>query len=232
MCTTSFSIQAQVQPPSGGSTTISHHVAHKLGQTVPLQRRRSGQDPEVVDESPSVATPTIKKTKSVSFDSKVRVHLHIHYRDMSSRMIANTWYSRNEFCAMRKEVTACIAAAESQLLQDPRKKSHVTIPVQEIKLSSSLRGLEYFTLAGSAARRQRRQRAWDAVLKEQDRQWSIRNYKNILIETDTIARMYARASQICIIKARGLAIQDAMDVLGACGDGKRKPHVGTALLVA
>ena len=236
MCTSrSFSVQAQVQPPSGSSTTITHVEQHKPQQKVPLLQRRSGQDPEVVDESPSVATPTIKKTKSVSFNSKVRVYLHIHNRDMSSRMIANTWYSHKEYCAIGKEVSACIADAEAQLLQslqDLQKKSHVTTPVQENELSCCLRGLEYFTLSGSAARLQRRKRAWDVVLKEQDRQWRISNYKSILIETDAIARMYSRASQKCIIQARGLAVQDAMDVLVACGDDKSNPDVGTVLLVA
>ena len=212
--TPSTTITSTRRTGTGIRSTLTRGVVQKTQQTVPP----FADDHEVVDESSSVTNPNMKETKSVSFDPKVRVYLHIHYQNMSSRMITNAWYGTDEFLAMSKEASACIAAAQTnplQPLQGPPKKSHSTTrtPGREDEVSCCcLRGLEYRTLVGSAERLQRKQRGWDAVLREQDRQWSINNFKDIIVEQEMIARAYSIVSQKSIIEARVLALQDALDV--------------------
>ena len=206
------------------STTNGSAVSEvqQLQQVVPPLAVDHEED--VVGEPSAVANPNAMKkvtSKSVSFDPKVRVHLHIHHQNMSSRMIAKYWYSTDEFWAMREDASACIAAAQTTLLQPPlqrppQKSEHSTTRVpgrEEDDLSSCcLRGLEHQTLAGSTERLQRKQHGWDAVLQEQDRQRSVNNFKSILVDQEMIARMYSLVSQKSIIEAQVLAMQDELDV--------------------
>jgi hypothetical protein len=193
----------------------------QLQQVVPPLALDHEED--VVGEPSAVANPntTKKVAKYVSFDPKVRVHLHIHYQNMSSRMIAKYWYSTDEFWAMREDASACIAAAQTTLLlqplQGPAQKSEDratrVIDREEDDLSSCcLRGLEHQTLAGSTERLQRKQQGWDAVLREQDRQRSVNSFKSIIVDQEMIARMYSLVSQTSIIEAQVLAMQDELDV--------------------
>jgi hypothetical protein len=202
---------------SRSTAPIISEVQEQLQQVVPPLALDHEED--VVDESSAVANPnTMKKvTKSVSFDPKVRVHLHIHYQNMSSRMIAKYWYSTDELWAMREDASACIAAAQTTHLQPPPQKSEdstTRVPGREEDDLSSccLRGLEHQTLAGSTERLQRKQHGWDAVLREQDRQRSVNNFKSIIVDQEMIARPYSLVSQKSIIEAQVLAMQDELDV--------------------
>jgi hypothetical protein len=182
MCTpTPFSKQGRIPPMI--------HVQ------IPLHGRS-----EPKEEEKSSSAKTARKTRRASFDQKVRIYTHIHHKDLSSRTIASVWYSKDDFWAIEKE--AFITAQAASLPQEERYKNH------RDELSRCSRGLEYRTPEGFARRRRNKERAWDAVLDEQDRQWDTTG----IIDPEEIARVYSEVSQPHIIEARILAIQDAIDV--------------------
>lgn len=182
MCTpTSFSKDGRIPPMI--------HVQ------IPL---RGWSEPK--EEEKSSSTRSARKTRRVSFDQKVRIYTHIHHKDLSSRTVASIWYSKDDFWAIEKE--AFIAAQAASLPQEKRNKKNPSAR------ATCPRGLEYRTPEGFARRLRNKERAWDAVLDEQDRQWDTTG----IIDPEEIARVYSDVAQPHIIEARILAIRDAIDV--------------------
>jgi hypothetical protein len=155
---------------------------------------------------PSLMMPASSRTslvtkRSVSFDQKVRMYTHIHIKDLSPKTIASIWYSRDAYWAMEKDA---FITAEAKSL--PLQRRWSTFRVES---SKCLRGLESRTPDAAARRFRNKQRAWDAVLNEQDRQW---DSATGIIDDEEIARAYIEVSHKHLINARILAIQDAIDV--------------------
>ncbi len=129
----------------------------------------------------------------VTFHETVKVYAHIHIRDMPERIVARTWYSAKDLQNIKEEVHETTNAS----LKD--------------SFRSCPRGLEYRTIAGAELRRRNKERAWDAVLDEQDRQWD----ENIT-DDEAIAQVYRESSRRSAVEAHKVALQDAAEVLREC----------------
>ena len=144
----------------------------------------------------SGSSKTLLMEKRVHFSSKKRVKKIPHLNDMPEQIIKDCWFTSQ--CL--EEITA------SQLSLTYMMKTDGQIIDEE---KESTRGLESSTPEGACGKYQRNQSAYDAVMEEQERQWS-ENIEN----SGMIARLYQMSSKestrIAILNARKdeVAVQD------------------------
>ena len=106
---------------------------------------------------------------SVSFNTKVTVRNTIHINNYSEEELSATWFSTNEFNAMKSEMKST--------LKKMKRNGGKSIPINdEDVVGLSSRGLESLTPDGIAKKRIVRQNAIDAVLDEQYLQYREDDY--------------------------------------------------------
>lgn len=136
-------------------------------------------------------SPSTTKRRSVTFHETVKVFAHIHIRDMPQNIISRTWYSPNDLLSIKQEV--CQVANNTSA---------------DDSFAACPRGLEFRTITGAIRRRRNKERAWDAVMNEQDRQWD----QNI-IDEEAIAEVYRACSSRTAMEAHEAALEDAEEAL-------------------
>ncbi|KAG7354361.1 hypothetical protein IV203_003717 [Nitzschia inconspicua] len=152
----------------------------------------------MIDITPNTAsTETAKRvlrktTKSVSFLSTVKVSPCLHINDYTKQEKKLCWFSSEEMSNIKNDIRESI-----HLLCE-----NIFFSEEEEDICS--RGLEVFMPQESAARRERRQDAIQAVLEEQQAQWD----NNECFDDDLIAEAYQHFTTLSLIIARKNALRD------------------------
>jgi len=134
------------------------------------------QQPPVVSCLRKPNTPNKHKRKhkdGVKFVEFITVTECLHFLDYSKKEFKGTWYTEKEMAKSRDEYRFVLEQANAAGGSLP---AHFRLLQDE---SSCLRGLEYKTPMGYKRREQNRRVAWQAVEREQYRQWD-QGFKDIL----------------------------------------------------
>jgi hypothetical protein len=132
-----------------------------------------------------------KAKRSITFSPFATIHNVLHINDYSDEEIACAWYDADELETIKKmDVIYTLSMM----------KSGLRIPVDSPWYCG--RGLESFTQEGSTIRRSNKEKAWDAVLDEQDSQ-----RENGICDPQAIANAYSELSRDCQDVAVRKAIQ-------------------------
>jgi hypothetical protein len=139
-----------------------------------------------------------KPKKQVSFYPLIAVYPVLHIDDYSLSEALNVWYSKSEFQAFRDDcrrtVSAMMVKDGSLYACDNDSTNH------SITDGNCARGLEHRTIQGIQHKRQCREVAWVAVLKEQD--WQ---NKHGVSDPERIAYLYHMACSKSIRSAQQMA---------------------------
>jgi hypothetical protein len=127
---------------------------------------------------------SIKKTKSVTFNDRVKVKKHIHYSNFSVDEIQASWYGKAE---------------ENQIKEECRLLAGTN--------QAESRGLEARTPEGGRRRNRVKVAGWDAVMNEQDIQ-----FDSGIIDGEAIAIAYLAISYKCQIAATMMGTLDAQAI--------------------
>jgi hypothetical protein len=125
-----------------------------------------------------------KKTKSVTFNDRVKVKKHIHHSNFSVDEIQASWYGKAEENQIKEE---CRLLAETSQAES--------------------RGLEARTPEGGKRRNRVKVACWDAVMNEQDFQ-----FDSGIVDDEAIAIAYRAISYKCQIAASMMGSFDAQAV--------------------
>jgi hypothetical protein len=139
-----------------------------------------------------------KKTRScVSFDKKVLVQPYLHLNDISDDEIDNVWYSRTELSEIKSDCRSTINSMVAGYWHEEEDTVYCS------------RGLERRTPDCQKLRQQTKVDAWDAVLDEQDRQWSAG-----VSDIESLAREYSACTSLSAKIAHLMAVSDERTVYG------------------
>jgi hypothetical protein len=125
-----------------------------------------------------------KKTKSVTFNDRVKVKKHIHHANFSVDEIQASWYGKAE---------------EDQIKEECRLLAGTN--------HAESRGLETRTSDAGKRRNQVKVACWDAVMNEQDFQ-----FDSGIVDEEAIAMVYRALSYKCQIAATMMGTLDAQAV--------------------
>ena len=140
----------------------------------------------------------------VKFAPSIRLKEIQHINDLPDEEIRDTWYTLEEYAAMKNEIKLTLAMAkEGKLPHDDNTKF-------------CMRGLECRTKAGTMLRKTNRWSSIEAVLYEQSRQF----YQGSLASPEQLAKVYTDVTCRCGKAARRAGIQDAEQAL----DGSPRKH--------
>jgi hypothetical protein len=132
-----------------------------------------------------------KAKRSITFSPFATIHNVLHINDYSDEEIACAWYDADELETIKKiDVIYTLSMM----------KGGLRIPEDNPWYCG--RGLESFTQEGSTIRRSNKEKAWDAVLDEQDSQ-----RENGICDPQAIANAYSELSRDCQDVAVRKAIQ-------------------------
>ena len=136
--------------------------------------------------------------KALCFNQEVVVHKYLHIDDYSDKEIRNTWYDAYEMSAIgttnRETLYAMISHGD-------KVSTGCTSFHDENRFCS--RGLETWVGIRAQQKRERRTRAYDAVLDEQDFQW-----EHGIFDEERIAREYVKTTRESRTIAREMALRD------------------------
>jgi hypothetical protein len=133
---------------------------------------------------------TDKPKKSVSFSESARMKKHIHINNFTQEEIDACWFPEAERSQSRQEIDYTIELMTRG--EDIDASKYCT------------RGLECRTPQGAATKNQNKVDAWDTVMDEQDRQFSIG-----IIDIDSLSMAYIQSSRSCQVSAAAMASLDA-----------------------
>jgi hypothetical protein len=131
-----------------------------------------------------------KPKKSVSFSESARMKKHIHINDFTQEEIDACWFTESELSQSRQEISYTIDLMTRG--EDIDASKYCT------------RGLECRTPQGAAIKVQTKIDAWDSVMDEQDRQFSLG-----INDVDSLSMVYIQSSWSCQVSAAAMACLDA-----------------------
>lgn len=144
---------------------------------------------------------TKKKKGNVQFVEFITVTDCLHFLDYSKKEFKGTWYTDKEMSKLHVDIRLVLEKANA----GGNLAAHFALQ-QDDELC--LRGLEYKTPMGCKRREQNKRVAWQAVEREQYRQWD-QGFKDEV----ALSREYQMATQHCVQKAILLAQEDRQAVL-------------------
>jgi len=145
------------------------------------------------------ATP---KKKRVQFDNFTYCQSYLHINEYTADERYACWYTKSDYNRMKKyDLRPMVKMYKARIaINDPDKYTY--------------RGLETLTSTGAASRRARREAAWCAVWKEQDRQSSsgrrCHHYLFVNTNIERLAKAYGKQTEMSLLaaQARGWKDQD------------------------
>ena len=138
-----------------------------------------------------------RKGRCVTFGPLVRLKEIQHVNDLPDEEIRNTWYTPEEYAAMKTEIKVTLVLAEMGELFGEESAQYC------------MRGLECRTKRGSQLRKTNRLNSIEAVLYEQSRQF----YQGSLASPEELARVYMDITYRCGKAALRAGLKDAARVL-------------------
>jgi hypothetical protein len=149
---------------------------------------------------------TDKPKKSVSFSESARMKKHIHINNFTQEEVDACWFTEAERSQSRQEIDYTIELMTRGGDIDASKYC--------------TRGLECRTPHGSATKKQSKVDAWDSVMDEQDRQFSIG-----IIDIDNLSMVYVQSSWSCQVSAAAMASLDARSSYNNAQSRKRQMSI-------
>ena len=137
---------------------------------------------------------TKTQKRSVRFNETVSVRTCLHINDYTDDEFDQCWYQADECDAIKVENMQTVALVASGVKIDSDDND------------LCLRGLEGRTVKGNRRRRENRQRAWDAVLDEQDRQADT-------VDEELMGNVMESVVLHCRNEAYAAALQDEIEAL-------------------
>mmetsp|Transcript_21077 Transcript_21077/g.45813 ORF Transcript_21077/g.45813 Transcript_21077/m.45813 type:complete len:178 (-) Transcript_21077:214-747(-) len=131
--------------------------------------------------------------KSIVFAESVEIFDVPHLNDTPDEEIYATWYSKEEYSAIKSSYQLTISMMESGGCS-AGQEDHTP------------RGLEYRTQEGAWARYENKRDAYDSVLDEQDRQWKLD-----ADDEEKLREAYVLFSEKCAKKAHKMGVKDQED---------------------
>ncbi|KAG7359784.1 hypothetical protein IV203_034882 [Nitzschia inconspicua] len=147
----------------------------------------------------STTTPTTKDQRSVSFKTKVLVRRIMHLSDYTKQEVGACWYDRADMERIKKH--AKYTLKQFRLQKVGVECSEFDSLFEDDKLC--LRGLEGYMEREMIRKLRRRYESIDIVLALQNQQY---DHNSSVVNAETIARAYARATETSNRIARGWGI--------------------------
>jgi hypothetical protein len=167
---------------------------------------------ESIATTDAATTKSLSKRKRVRFVSTASFVETLHINNYTTEEFRNTWYSRDEYSRISKELK------ESLALQESGPCSEDTVGNDNF----CLRGLEAKTEIGFLRRKRNKRNGMQAVLVEQENQ-----LKDNLYDTKAIAMAYHFMTKHCVTLARELGIADELDAAEIYLESKLKENLTT-----
>ena len=158
-----------------------------------------------------VTLKSIPKRKRVRFVSTANFVETLHINNYTTEEFRNTWYSREEYSRINKELKESLALQESGLC------SEETIGKDNC---CCFRGLETKTEIGFLRRKRNKRNGMQAVLVEQENQ-----QKDHMYDTKAIAMAYHFMTKHCVTLAREMGIADELEAAEIYLESKMKDNL-------
>jgi hypothetical protein len=159
----------------------------------------------IITTSNTLASKCLPKRKRVRFASTASFVETLHAKNYTTEELKNTWYMRDEYAQISKEIKESLVHLESMPCQQGPTKND----------DDCLRGLEARTDIGFLRRKRNKRNGMQAVLVEQENQ-----YRDNFHDAKAIAMAYYFMTKQCVTLAREIAIADELEAAKIYSESK------------